>query len=113
MTSNKYLFFDPASPFYKKIVFAGLGILCLFTVCGLVYQIVYTKQRKRQTSERETERNKIQRELKHLLDEFYHSYRQKYETLKKKHEKEVTEVARQGRKGLGACDGKRNDVMVP
>ncbi|PFX30155.1 Receptor-type tyrosine-protein phosphatase F [Stylophora pistillata] len=113
LTSNKYLFFDPASPFYKKIVFAGLGILCLFTVCGLVYQIVYTKQRKRQTSERETERNKIQRELKHLLDEFYHSYRQKYETLKKKHEKEVTEVARQGRKGLGACDGKRNDVMVP
>lgn len=112
-TSNEYLFFDPASPFYKQIIFAGLGILCIFTVCGLVYQMVYTINRKCQTSEQETERDEIQRELQNLVDEFYRSLRQKYERLKNMHKKELLKVARQARNELEACAEKRNEAMVP
>ncbi|RMX54063.1 hypothetical protein pdam_00013142 [Pocillopora damicornis] len=112
-TSNEYLFFDPASPFYKQIIFAGLGILCIFTVCGLVYQMVYTINRKCQTSEQETERDEIQRELHYLVDEFYRSLRQKYERLKNMHKKKLLKVARQARNELEACAEKRNEAMVP
>ncbi|XP_078352738.1 uncharacterized protein LOC144637533 isoform X2 [Oculina patagonica] len=45
--TNESLFFDPSSPFFKQILYASLGVLGLFVVCGLLYQVFYYKRRTR------------------------------------------------------------------
>lgn len=43
--SNESLFFDPSSPFFQQILYASLGVLGLFLVCGVLYQVLYFKRR--------------------------------------------------------------------
>ncbi|KAJ7323752.1 hypothetical protein OS493_030876 [Desmophyllum pertusum] len=80
--SKASLFFDPSSPFFQQFLYASLGVLCLFLVCGVLYQVVYVKQSKRKHLEYyvagvyKTEREKIKMELESLVEEFYHSLRQ-------------------------------------
>lgn len=45
--SAESLFFDPTSPFFQYILYASLGVLWLCWISGALYEVIYTKQRKR------------------------------------------------------------------
>lgn len=59
-----------------------------------------------------TEREKTRRELESLVEEFCRSLQQIYEMLRKKHRKELLELARQKRKGRSTRNAERANIPM-
>lgn len=98
LESNESLFFDPSSPFFQQILYASLGALGLIFVCGILYQVLFFKRTTHLKCANVTERVKTRRELENLVEDFRLSLQKIYRMLKKKHRKELLELARQKRK---------------
>lgn len=60
-----------------------------------------------------SERETIQRDLETLVNEFYHSVRQIYTMLRKKHKRELLELARKKRKRRCARNTRAERADIP